>query len=200
MKRGTGKHPVTPGAVVNIVTDAEFTVYALEKGVRASILGPNHSTERRFKIHIPVSVNQIEVTTRKSGRWIVTETIRASSKEVPDPTPVEIGVKGEEDSHADYIRRIVEDVVSKHAELNEAETFEEANDFDVGDQEPTSPYEITEMQEEAAPPEPPTKTEEPSASCPAASVEDSDPPVPAETTETPPFLPVERDPATKTPN
>lgn len=63
--------------------------------------------------------------------------------EIPDPTPLEIpaGFKIPETAEQ-RIQRMVRHSMSEWAARNEAETFEEADDFDISDDEdPTSPYE-----------------------------------------------------------
>lgn len=181
MNRGTGKHPVTPGAVVTIRTDAEFTLYAMFKGERSSILGPNHNTERHLKLTMPFNVSQIELTIRKSGRWVIDEVKKINHQEVPDKTPVEIGVKEDYDPLAERIQQIVQNEMSKLATKHGFETLEESDDFDIGDEdEPTSQYELSDLQEDYAPPAKPEttpKSKEPDPSCPPAEVSDSAPAV-----------------------
>lgn len=63
-------------------------------------------------------------------------------REVPDPTPVAIpaGFK-RPDTLAEQVRRVVRDL-SEQAKEGEYDTFEEAEDFEVGDDlDPLSPYE-----------------------------------------------------------
>lgn len=66
-------------------------------------------------------------------------------EELPDPTPMEVPLKfrpaiGEVQRLKALIREVVSEAASDHGE----ESFEEANDFDVGDEEPTSRYEVME--------------------------------------------------------
>lgn len=71
-------------------------------------------------------------------------------REVPDPRPVEwpLGLKAPL-SIQDEIKRYVRAELSQAAGGAGFETFEEADDFDVDDEELlTSPYELQEMQEE----------------------------------------------------
>lgn len=72
--------------------------------------------------------------------------------EVPDPTPVEwpAGVRRPE-TLTEQIQRMVRVAVSQQAAAAGMETFEEADDFDIEDEDgdPTSPYELTMMQEES---------------------------------------------------
>ncbi|UOF76960.1 hypothetical protein [Microviridae sp.] len=70
--------------------------------------------------------------------------------EVPDPTPVAwpAGVRRPE-TLTEQIRRLVRIEVSQRAAEQGHETFEEADDFEMDDDDEfRSPYELTEMQEE----------------------------------------------------
>lgn len=72
-------------------------------------------------------------------------------RETPDPTPVAwpAGVRRPE-TLAEQIRRMVRLHVSQMAQEQGFESFEEADDFDSDDDDEfRSPYELTEMQEEA---------------------------------------------------
>lgn len=72
--------------------------------------------------------------------------------EYPDPTPVEmpLGFK-RPPTLQEEIQRIIRQQMSMQAEEAGFESFEEADDFEVDeDPDPLSPYEVTEMQEEAA--------------------------------------------------
>lgn len=73
-------------------------------------------------------------------------------EEIGDDTPVELplGFK-RPPTLQEQIKAFVRTALSDQARAAGAETFEEANDFDLGDEEdilPTSPHEFTEMQEE----------------------------------------------------
>lgn len=73
-------------------------------------------------------------------------------KEYPDPTPVEVplGFK-RPPTLQEEIQRIIRAQLSEHAQSRGFETFEEADDFNIDeDPDPLSPYEVTEMQQEAA--------------------------------------------------
>lgn len=70
-------------------------------------------------------------------------TLTESGAEILDDTPVSIPmriVRGQ--YHTEQIQRLVALELSRQAGLQEFETWEESNDFDVGDDyEPTSPWE-----------------------------------------------------------
>lgn len=73
-------------------------------------------------------------------------------EEIPDTTPVEIPVGfGAPETTEEMIRRMIHGVLSDDARSRGAETFEEANDFDIPDEEwedLTTQHEILSMGEE----------------------------------------------------
>lgn len=71
-------------------------------------------------------------------------------KEYPDPTPVEIPVHMKRPpTLQEQIQMFVRTELSRRADEVGLETFEEADDFDVGDSDDlASPYEISEMADE----------------------------------------------------
>lgn len=67
---------------------------------------------------------------------------RFKRKEIMDPTPVAIPVKYTRMSHHnETIRQIIRSELSAAAAQREMESFEEADDFSMDDNDPTSPYE-----------------------------------------------------------
>lgn len=67
---------------------------------------------------------------------------RFKRKEVLDPTPVAIPLKYTRMSrHNETIRQMIRSELSRVAEDAGHETFEEADDFEIDDLDPTSPYE-----------------------------------------------------------
>lgn len=73
-------------------------------------------------------------------------------REIPDPTPVEIplGFRKPE-SLTDQIRRLIRTQLSAVAVAEGHESFREANDFDVDEEDPEAyltPYQVVGMQEE----------------------------------------------------
>lgn len=77
--------------------------------------------------------------------------------EIPDQTPVEVPLSFKKPlTLAEEVRRMVRNELSQVAENQGAETFEEADDFDVEDDDDLafmSPYEILEMSDDG--PNPP---------------------------------------------
>lgn len=72
-------------------------------------------------------------------------------REIPDPTPMEVPHDWKRPlSLHEEIRRFVRSELSRQAEAQGEESFEEADDFDVDeDPDPLSPYEIPEAPIEA---------------------------------------------------
>lgn len=69
--------------------------------------------------------------------------LTSTGDEIPNPTPVEIpaGFKIPETTEERF-QRMIRHSMSEWAQRNDAETFEDADDFDVGDDDdPRSPYE-----------------------------------------------------------
>ncbi|UDN67897.1 hypothetical protein [robinz microvirus RP_175] len=70
-------------------------------------------------------------------------------REVPDTTPVVLRFRGRETTNFDDIRQFIRREMSDAAARGGQETFEEANDFDVGDDDmPKSPHEYSADQED----------------------------------------------------
>lgn len=62
--------------------------------------------------------------------------------EIPDATPVAVPIRFTQPSHFSQIREMIRRELSIQAQSQGFETFEEANDFAVGDDfDPNSPYE-----------------------------------------------------------
>lgn len=78
-----------------------------------------------------------------------------AGREIPDQTPVDIPVGFERpESLHDQIKRLIRTELSAQADAAGLETFEEADDFDVGDDDdPRSPHELDDDQERAPLPE-----------------------------------------------
>lgn len=152
MFKGGCKHPVTPGSRILIRSDAEFTVYGIVNGVRDLILGPRASTDRQCRFLVPWNCRCIEVTTRKTGKFhIDIAPPDPPRKEIPDPTPVEVPIEMKEGPGLveEMVHRLVDQALSRQAQSHGKETFAQADDFDVPDEEEwRSPYELQDMQED----------------------------------------------------
>lgn len=100
--------------------------------------------------------------------------------EVPNPKPTDLDVGLRPPSLQEQIQRLVRTELSKQVQDQGAETFEEANDLDVPeDDDPISPYVIHDMQEEE--PLLPDHSAEGGTQGPEAPVEGPETPKPTET-------------------
>lgn len=70
--------------------------------------------------------------------------LNAKGQEVVDPNPVAVPTGlGRSETLSEQIRRLIRTLLSEQAGADGEETFEEADDFDVGDDfDPTTPYEM----------------------------------------------------------
>ena len=151
---GSKKIPLKGAGKVTIRSDGEFVVYALQGKKREFILGP---AVREARVARFTLLNQtgIEVVCDDGVAWSIDVVIRQPSHDVLDHTPMEIPQDQEPLSLRDEMRQYIRTMVSQQAEEYGAGTFEEEDDFDIPDEfDPTSPYELNEMQEEYIP-EPP---------------------------------------------
>lgn len=149
MQTGPGNFKIPPGCGLVIRCSKKFTALGLNHlGDLVSVLGPCAETDRTLRRHVPHDVNTLKMLTSKTAHWEYSYTDRHSHEDL-DRTPIEIPVAPKELRYEDEMRRIVRDELSRHAEASHRETFEESDDFEIEDDDPLSPYETTEMQEDA---------------------------------------------------
>ncbi len=80
---------------------------------------------------------------------------RSRRKEYPDSTPIEVPIGYDTPLPLrEEMRRFIKQELSAAAESAGEETFEEADDFDIDEEETLSPYELTDLQEEFVDDEP----------------------------------------------
>lgn len=71
-------------------------------------------------------------------------------EEIPDNTPVEMPIGYERpESLESMIARMVKTASIQAKKTGQFDTDEEADDFETGEEEPVSPYQFTDMEEEA---------------------------------------------------
>lgn len=165
--------------------DGPFTVYGRDAdGKTVSILGPISTDYRRLRCCVGDEVRSLEVKCGKNTKWVYTETFRHDPEEV-DATPVEVGVQPRV-TFEDQVKRYVREELARRVSEEGAETFEEADDFDVPEEEPdfVSQYEMTDMEEEFVPEQPEPEPEGGSPNGEDPPSEDGDPPVAVEPKET----------------
>lgn len=139
----------TPGSQVHIRASGEFIVYAVgESGQRLRILGPNNAQKRSMVCIVP-ACKELEVETEEATAWEIEEKAVPERREHLDQTPVEIPVGViRPESLESIMARMINERFSQMAEENGMETFEEADDFDIDDELPKTPYELTELDPE----------------------------------------------------
>ena len=155
MEFNTGKKTikVDPGSRVRIFSTSEFTAYGQAKGKRTGILGPPNASVRTWSLRLPLEFDAIEIKTLKSTEWTL-DWVSPDKKETPDPIPIETTVE-KPLTLREEMKRYIRTEMSHIAEKNEMETEEEANDFEMDeDDEFTSPYEIHDMVDEEIDPLP----------------------------------------------
>lgn len=143
---------VSPGSVVTIQSDGEFHVYGYAGSSLLALLGPVASHSRFCRFRVPHGVTRLEIKCKPQCQWQAAEAVY-NGQEHPDPTPVEIPIGHEQpESLEDTMRRFIREQVAAHySEKEGAGTFEDEDDFDIEDEDPEllTPYEMTEMEEEA---------------------------------------------------
>ena len=142
MEKGSLDVPVTGPCVVTFKADGEYVLAA-----KGQFLGPGAATDRRSVIVMPPGEQTINVRTGKSTLWHLHAEATPLPYEVPDPTPIEIPVELRDMSLVDEIKEYVRGEMMLRQEDEGMETFEEANDFDMEEEEPelVSSYEFDEM-------------------------------------------------------
>jgi hypothetical protein len=141
-------------AFFEIRADGPFMVYAMnEKGEREMMLGPFNTNQWSLKGKLTEGyktiqiVKKTDVETMYDVKWYPSK-----EKEQPDPRPVEIPLDCKKpESIEDMIRKYVATQLSTHMHNQGHETFDEANDFDVDEDDDVmynSPYEEIELIEE----------------------------------------------------
>lgn len=137
--------------IISIEADASFSAYGLDKGKRSLLLGPFKPDARQLRYRLAAGTDHIEVATAKSTFWQLSILYVPDGKEHLDPTPIEIPAGFDKPpSLRDEMRRFIREEFARSAvDAEDAETFEEADDFDIDeDPDPFSQYEVMDMVEE----------------------------------------------------
>lgn len=124
-------------------------VYALGKSAqRLRILGPNNAQKRTLVCVLP-ACEALEIECDKSVCWSYEYQVVPGRQEEPDQTPVEI-MPGQirPESLQEIMARMIQDRFDEMARDKGMETFEEADDFDMDDELPRTPYEMVDMDPE----------------------------------------------------
>lgn len=128
-----------------IRSDQPFTVFD-----GGSIIGPDSSTARRFAVGAAKEGRTFVVSHGKTAVVDVKKEKVTPPFEMLNFDPIEVPLNMyRPKTLQDMVRDLVREHVSQEANQLGMETFTEADDFDVGeDEDSLSPYELEEMQEE----------------------------------------------------
>lgn len=164
--KGPQKIKVThrPGYVLDlfIQADGSFTAYTLDKGNRDTIIGPFKTESRQVRARIHPDVKYIDLATAKSTFIQIDERYIPDGKEYPDPTPIEVPIGyNRPETLQETMRRFIRDELSTQYTRSGHESFDEAYDFDIEDDDPDplSQYEIMDMVDEYPPDDSPDSTD-----------------------------------------
>lgn len=138
-------------STIRIMCTRKFTCLGLDaNGLLTSIIGPPTEGDRLLDRKLPPDITSLKIETGKHSKWEVTITDNRGVEDL-DHTPVDMGVK-EHRALDQYegMRDFIRTEISRQAEENEDETFEEADDFDIPSENDDilSQYELRDMEEE----------------------------------------------------
>ncbi len=141
---------------VVINADGEFHIHKGDSdGKKAERIGPDVSVSRSFVFDVDSVSDHFWIDCVSTVKWSMKVLDLVNHKEFPDPTPIEIPIGYSKPlTLREDMRRFIREEYSAHAAQQGEETFEEADDFDIGDaDEAPSPYELFDMIEEFVPDE-----------------------------------------------
>lgn len=154
LQKGAQKITIEPRkgfrTVIHIEADASFTAYGVVKDKRELVLGPFKADARRIRYLLPNGYSHFEVATAKSTFWQYKISYQPDGLSYPDATPVALPLNADKPlSLREEMRRFIRQEFSSRAEIDEQETFEEANDFEIDeDPDPISHYELIDLVDE----------------------------------------------------
>lgn len=143
-------YDVSPNQIITIKCSEEFKVYQVDlSGEALHYIGPDRSTDRKFVFKTDASMERLEVVTDGLLDFIVKDL--PSPQEINSPVPIEAITERPltlKEELMQYFSHQLQQMRSSEAET-EFESLEEADDFDIDDDElPLSKYELDDMIEE----------------------------------------------------
>ena len=141
MITGPAKIAVSKGSIIRISADGDCKFHALSGSLLVDVLGSGSALYRKLS----PDVTHVEVKCSSRTKWKLSETFRTDGKEYPDQTPVELAVGLDRPlTLREEMKRFIREEIAQRAQLEGAESFDEANDFDIEDEDPDpiSRYEI----------------------------------------------------------
>ena len=144
--KGQAFFPLELPVRVVVHTDGPFKLYAGSEEGPERILGPSKSTARLMGLNWPGG--GLHLVVPEETMWSVETTEIPPSGEVPDPVPMEVPVEFEARDLRDEVMNYVREVLSQQMADDGMESLEEANDFEMDDEDDhliVSPYEYEEL-------------------------------------------------------
>lgn len=136
------------GTRVKVLSNGPFIVYGYRDKERVYIYGPTNVNDRVCKIR--TQHEHIEVRAMDDVQYNMDIVTPDDTKEVISKESMTLTVEDVGESTEDRFRRIIRQEMSMAVAQQEVESFEEADDFEVEDDDDLigrSGYEITDMQE-----------------------------------------------------
>ncbi len=140
---------------VVIVTDGPFTVYGMDGKKKSSILGPVMVDQRWFSFVLNPPLTGFMIQAKQTVSWDLSFLDATDGKEYNDNIPVELPIGYEKPlTLKEDMMRFIREEVSSAADRQGVETFDDADDFNLLDEEePLSEYEFAELQDDYVEPE-----------------------------------------------
>lgn len=154
MENGTKRFALDERCRIGVVSAGEFVVYAIRRNRRVALLGPPHCGDRSWRLELRRhDFSHVEVVADEATDWTFEYLKYSNGVEVLDPTPVALPVAAGPPALSDVVRDLVAHHLSRAAQANDLESFEEASDFEVDDDdELRSPFEFEEMDDDVLEP------------------------------------------------
>lgn len=160
MNSGTKRIEIPARCRVGVVSTGEFVVYGLRDGERVAVLGPSSVSDRTWRREYRRGeYSAIEVVAELDTKWTAELVKLSDGVERLDNTPVAVPVGSAPPTLSQQVRELVRLELSQHAAAQDFETFEEADDFDIDDEQDgfVSRYEFFDMDDEVFEPPPPRR-------------------------------------------
>lgn len=141
---GSQTLPFNGEKLIKITSDAMVNLYGVDK--EGEIILPLGYTDLSGRLNVnltdlPIPIDALYVKTDENTMFRVDYKKSALRCEIPDPVPIEIPYDDQPLSMEEQMRRIIRSELANTAHDNGLETFEEADDFDIGEKDQMSKYE-----------------------------------------------------------
>ena len=152
LEKGTKVFQFDKKQKISVLADGVFVIYLLKDGERESIIGPRDSNVRQINFILPNN-SSIEVVCQDLVMYSVIAKELPEDREIPDPRPLEAAISTESPlSLRDEMKRFIRQEFSRQAEVQGEESIEDADDFDIEDDDMLySPHEYKELQDDYLP-------------------------------------------------